>query len=342
MKLLHILTLVIVTMVLMVIIPLSFFLYSINQTLLKPYALDEYITKVELSELLSDHIQERFEDVDHPLKDEYEEVFISTLQDALDEAVTPVWVNDKLNEMQVNVWDFLLEVTETIEPIHITELKESIILEFQLVLDDMGYPEEQASRFIDEMENQVPEALYINDVLPMADKRSVQVKNAYQQTQQGYETILLLTVILFVIGLLLTFYPKTIMRWSGYVLGSMGLLTFLLISLLSKDNMEAATQTVQASTTMSGWGNGLSTLTAALLADIAEIMNPLALTLGIIGLLLVLFSHLSLIRRIDGKIRDFSHRHPGSIWIRAVMAVFFIAAAGWQFYQLNIHANAFW
>lgn len=342
MKILQTSTLVIVTIILMVIIPLSFVLYSINQTVLKPYESDEYITKVELVEFLSDNIQGRFTDVDHPLKDEYEELFSSTLQGALDEVITQAWVNDKFNEMQVNVWDYLLDVTETVKPIHITELKEAIILEFELVLDEMGYPEEQAERFIAEMENQMPETLHIYDVLPVnGEQRSVQVKNSYQQSQQGYDVILLLTVILFVLGLFLTFYPKTLMRWSGYVLGVIGIFTFLIFSLLSKRNIAASTETV-ASTTMNEWGNGLSNLFAAIFRDIAQVVSPLALTLCIVGLLLVLFSHFPFIRRADIKIRDFSRQHPVWKWIRGVMAVFFFVAAGWQVYQLTLHANALW
>jgi protein-S-isoprenylcysteine O-methyltransferase Ste14 len=337
MKSMQVLMLVIVTIVLIVIIPLSFVLYSINQTALKPYATDEYITKIELYEVLSDNIQERFADINHPLKDQYEELFQSTLQDALDEVMTRSWVNDKVDEMQKNVWDYLLGVTESVEAVHITELKEAIILEFQLVLEEQGYPEEQANRVVGEIESQMPEVLYINDVLPLTKERTVQAKNVYQQAQQGYDVILLLSVILFILGLLLTFYPKALMRWSGFVLGIIGVLTFLTLFLLRKRNIEASIQASGASET-SEWEHGLSTLTSTLFMDIVEIINPMALILVVVGILLVLFSFLPLVHRIDVKIRNQSAWQ----WVRAVLAVLIFTVAGWQIYQLAMHTNALW
>ena len=282
MKLMKILLLVVITSMLMVSVPLWFALHSLNQTVLKPYSWDEYTkeNENELNHMVITKMEEQFNQIQHPLRDQYEADFQSALQLVITEQATPEWIRLKFNELQEHIWDYLLGKTALIEPIDIHELREALTEGIRQRLAEEGIPDQLSHRIVSEMEQQVPVSINLHELFSMDEEQASQLKQVYNQTQDGYKNILILVVTLFACGLMITFFPVFALRWSGYVFVLTSIVALICVLLFNGIDLAHFTRV---------------NMVTYMLTDAVQKVNQMVAITVIIGILLILLSHFTYI-----------------------------------------------
>ena len=332
MKLVKTFSLMIITGLLIVMIPFSLFAHALNQTVLEPYSWNEITAEVDLGHIIHTVIEDRMTEIEFTYSDDFAEIYRDIIKKAIDKLVTSEWVQMKLDELQVHIWDYLLEVTERVEPLTMVDLKATVMNEFNVQLNEMNIPEFFADQIMLEMETQLPEELDVTHMLALDNGNLEQVRDAYMYSQRGNDSLLIITLLLFGCGLLIAFYPKLLFRWSGYLIGLVGLFTWVGFKLVTWLPIE---QSVEGSLPMGSLGESGSRLLVFILTESVQAATPFLLILLSVGIILIGLSHLPLVGSIDQRLRKMTSRNTMIYTVRGIIIAFIIVMIGWQTYQLT-------
>ncbi len=320
MKILKSIILVILSFLLLIMVPLSIFFHAMNETVLQPYSTNEYIAQLNFYQGLPERVEALFENRSQVLDESLEdmitefnqspeevvkEMFIVAVSRAIDTIVTEEWLDARIDELQRNMWDYILKNTDTIEPIHIGSLKGALIEEFKIQLESVPIPEDQKKRLIEQLEV-LPETLDVGTTIsnPAIESQLKAAQTTYEQTKRGYSMLIWTTLFIFIIGVVISFYPGTIFRWSGYTSLLIGLFT---LSSLIIVKLAISSGQFEVFVNESGEDHGFSNLLIYIFDQIFEMMYPLTLGVLILGILLALLSHMGFIKRLNGKNKGVHH-----------------------------------
>jgi hypothetical protein len=323
-----------ITLLLILMVPLSLAMYSMNRTVLEPYSTNQYISDTGLQEELHELIEEQVEAVlaNHSVQQGFEEILRSAVQTAVQEVVTPEWLNRKIEEFVTNFWDYLLGVTETIEPVELQLLKDTVIMELQKKLDEMAISEVHSKMIMNEIEPNIPLSLSITGTFPIDEQQLANIRDAYKQSQESYIYVLLTSLLLFIIGWITAFYPKLSLSWSGYTLGLIGI--FMLLAALIFQAIPTG-QVLGALMPASLPGDKLGILADTLFTEaVQEIIHLLWISI-IAGFVLILFSYLPIISKMDEWVEHYA-RNPKINALRTILIILLAVTAGWMVYQFSV------
>ncbi|WP_373232037.1 hypothetical protein [Cohnella sp.] len=238
MKILKGLTYIPFTMLSVVLIILCILLNSLHLTILKPYSLGEYLSEGLMYDAAYTLFTEQFLDKMQNAPESgqvTENEFLDILSESARTIITPEWIEEKIQEVERSVWDVLLRNSENIQPLEIPTLRTEVLNRVQERLQASDLPKEEQNRLFTEMDNRLPVALPLEGVYIEAE-RIQQMKARYDLIRHTQQTLWFITAMVFVAGLAITFYPKTLLRWTGLVLGAVSAVLFGVVFAVGRIN----------------------------------------------------------------------------------------------------------
>jgi hypothetical protein len=192
--------------------------WAVNATVLKPYHTTELLKQsgiyANLSEMLRSNFKNSFDSSDalnqlDPVK--------KVLINELDQIVTEPYIEQKLNLLHTQLWDYLSDQSPLNLQIDISEI--SLALE-KVINDQITDPNIQKSEVVKQIEESIPRNL---DLIKMLNKGSSnmsleKIKENYQLSQKGMIGLYILIFILLVICALFNLYLKNTSNWLGILL----------------------------------------------------------------------------------------------------------------------------
>lgn len=314
MKVLKSIILILLSFSLVIMVPLSIFFHAINETVLQPYSTNEYMAELDFYQELPERVEALFENRSQVLDESLEEMmiefeqspdevvkemFMEAVSRAMESIVTEEWLDERLDELQRNVWDYILKNTDRIEPVNIGSLKDALIEQFEIQLEPLPIPEEQKNQLIEQL-NVLPETLDFGTTIsnPEIESQLMTVQTTYEQTKRAYSILIWSTLTIFILGLVISFYPGTMLRFSGYTSLLIGL--FILGS-LAIVKLAFSSGQIEVLINESHKNYGISNLIIYIFDQVFEIMYPLSLGILILGIFLAAVSHVGFIMRWNVK-----------------------------------------
>jgi hypothetical protein len=184
--------------------------WAVNTTVLKPYHTNDLLKSsgiyTDLSEMLRSSMENSSES----------DTVSKVLSDELEKTVTDEYVEQKLNALQTQLWDYLTDQSPLNLQVDISEISDALIKALNEQITD---PDVQKSEIVQSFEESFPRSLDLSEMLS-EDSTSLDfesIKSNYQFSQNITLGLYLLIFILIMICTLLTLYMKNTSKWLGIV-----------------------------------------------------------------------------------------------------------------------------
>lgn len=185
--------------------------WAVNATVLKPYHTNDLLKSsgiyADLSEMMRSSMINDSESNDTVNK---------VLSDELEKTVTDEYVEQKINVLQTQLWDYLRDQSPLNLKVDISEIPDALT---KAVNEQITDPDVQKSEVTQSFEESFPRSLDLTEMLS-EDSSSFDfetVKSYYQLSQNITLGLYLLIFVLIVICTLLTLYLKNTSKWLGIV-----------------------------------------------------------------------------------------------------------------------------
>lgn len=216
MNIIRIFFLIIPSILLILIGPLSILSYSLNQTILKPYSTVDYIKESGMFEGMERIIPKVIKG-NNPEETEGQEVQImkEALLEVIQKQITEEWMYNKLNFMETEIWDYILHEDNEIEGIDISDVSTPYNAAVKEKLLTM-YPKEMVEEMLKEFELRFEDKLNWADVYGVETESLDEFKMYYEKYKQIslWLNLIFLTIVL---SFLVIFKFPKMLRWFGVI-----------------------------------------------------------------------------------------------------------------------------
>lgn len=326
MKILKNIILFLITLTVLLCLPPMLGVYSLNKTVMEPYSWNTYMTESgayeSLEPRIKGHLFERDSEAyqaNEQLNSEAEQLwFRESAAAAVNEIVTAEWMEGKFDELQTKIWDYILQESDTIDPIRFQQLTESIKRKVIERVDSLEAPEEEKAQIRAELKTKMSEfkaELDIVQVSGISKEDLTKLRDAYVIAGSAFAFFVLLMCALWISGAATAFYPSRVISWTGWT---------LLFSSLWIGIMWVGAKVVQFGENLIPDGMVPATLKEIgfLVLDqmMLQVSRPMIIAVIIMfvaAIILLPSSYMSILAKWDGKIHDKVKSRP---YVRAIRA----------------------
>ncbi len=294
--------------------------HALHETMLRPYSWHEYISgekvQVLIKEQLEKALQEQTERVEEALppllpRETFRTVIENVIEVTVDHIITAAWLEKNIEAYQHHIWDYLTGKSDEVKPVQMEEVIRSFAEELDGELIRHGFPKPIAGSIAEEFASRVNiewDPLKAMQVEPEQLKR---IRDGYERIQNGYRFLRTAFIGMAVIGLIVAFYPKTMLRWGGLTLSWLGVLSLLL--LITFHLLVMIVQGIQGPVPglrieSSGFHDLLLDSSVRLLeqmkASLAQLLLPLAPVAIGCGFLLFALGRLKIVEQISDRLEE--------------------------------------
>jgi hypothetical protein len=259
--------------------------WAVNATVLKPYHTNDLLKSSGIYADLSEMMRSSM------INDTEPDIINKVLSDELEKTVTEEYVEQKLNTLQTQLWDYLTNQSPLNLQVDISEISDALT---KAVNEQITDPDVQKSEVIQSIKESFPRSLDLTEMLS-EDSSSFDfetVKSYYQLSQNITLGLYLSIFVLIVICTLLTLYLKNTSKWLGIVFLIAGI-KILVLGILVRILPDYAP-----------WNNESSALPENLLNVIANAASKISTQFIVIAVILLVISvALFLAKRYIPKLR---------------------------------------
>jgi hypothetical protein len=259
--------------------------WAVNATVLKPYHTNDLLKSSGIYADLSEMMRSSM------INDTEPDIINKVLSDELEKTVTEEYVEQKLNTLQTQLWDYLTNQSPLNLQVDISEISDALT---KAVNEQITDPDVQKSEVIQSIKESFPRSLDLTEMLS-EDSSSFDfetVKSYYQLSQNITLGLYLSIFVLIVICTLLTLYLKNTSKWLGIVFLIAGI-KILVLGILVRILPDYAP-----------WNNESSALPENLLNVIDNVASKISTQLIVIAVILLVISvALFLAKRYIPKLR---------------------------------------
>ncbi len=213
--------LILLSIILVITIPLTTFFYSLKSTILKPYATITYINQSGVYEKAEILIKQMLSETSiNDENNQGEDIILQIINQVVEEHITGDWLAIKLENIQVSIWDYILNKTNRIEPFHMEEYQAWIMNaaegKIEALSKENGIPSDKLKETIeDELKQKIPQSIDMTDMLGITYDQLDFIKLNYQKAQHTFRLFILLNIAGLLLGALLAFRFRKILFWVG-------------------------------------------------------------------------------------------------------------------------------
>jgi len=259
--------------------------WAVNATVLKPYHTNDLLKSSGIYADLSEMMRSSM------INDTEPDIINKVLSDELEKTVTEEYVEQKLNTLQTQLWDYLTNQSPLNLQVDISEISDALT---KAVNEQITDPDVQKSEVIQSIKESFPRSLDLTEMLS-EDSSSFDfetVKSYYQLSQNITLGLYLSIFVLIVICTLLTLYLKNTSKWLGIVFLIAGI-KILVLGILVRILPDYAP-----------WNNESSALPENLLNVIDNVASKISTQFIVIAVILLVISvALFLAKRYIPKLR---------------------------------------
>lgn len=319
---------------LIVLSPMILVIYSVQSTILEPYSWNGYLQESGIYPKFTEYLLTRITVSEEIELSEETAMFREAVARSVSEVVTADWMENKVDYLQISIWDYMLGREERIGNVPIPEFKAALVREFHRMIDRMEKPEEYKNELLTQFNERVPSEIDIYNTYNVKDKELQSLKRGYEKFNEGITLLMFLFAALFLSGSLITFYPKWLFRWFGYTAIGMGIVSGMLYFVVNWLDPEQHMERLW-SEKLNAWYGVVSQLAMNLLGSMFSIILITSIFAFFLGALAVVVSHLHWMEHKDLALRNRLNRN-------VVLAVRFLglivlfgsfSAIAFQFYS---------
>ncbi|MGD9677528.1 MAG: hypothetical protein AB7V16_04050 [Vulcanibacillus sp.] len=280
--------LILLSIIFILLIPLTLVYESLNTTILKPYEtiryLDESGIYQEAEIVAEEEILKQLESLDIIIPSDM-------LGNLISRTVTEDWISHFSKEIQYLLWRYIVDESDTIGPLSLTEfniyVKEIAKDEVNKFTGGISFLENSVNTYIDQF---LPQSIDINDYFSDYTQQIEEIKKNYQLMKVLEIVIYILLAFIIVIGAILASNFKKTLRWLGIVFTITGTLTLvpaLLINVIDKKKFYTEFLNHDFYQYLN---SSVMTLLDLIINDIAVKLSILSVSVLIVGVFFLLFS----------------------------------------------------
>lgn len=312
MKAVKVIALLLTNVLLAGLIPIVIIVQSLHATVLKPYSWNAYFTNQANVEALSKAIPAEMDGKTLTSGGQEETALKTAIHAAASEVVTDQWIKTKISRVQSEIWDYILHKQKTIQEMAIPKLHNAVVEQFRQQANQLKLTSEQKQKMISQINNNVPKQINLAQFVGLNEHKLNMVRNVYDQSVAKGSIFFKYSVLLLLIGLVLTFYLQFMLRWFGFTLGLTGWLLFFILLGISHLH---PTQYVNVSIPLGSLKTSVQQMMEQMAGSAFNQMMAYARNIAIIGTLLVIISFF--LSRADTLMRDRIEMIRWIRWTRA-------------------------
>jgi len=280
--------LILVSIVFIILLPLTLVYESLNTTILKPYEtiryLDESGIYQEAETVVEEEVLKKIDSLDIIIPSDI-------LSNLISRSITEEWISYFSKETQNSFWRYIVDESEILGPLSLTDfniyVKEIAIDELSNVSDGISFLENSINTNIDRF---LPKTISIDDIFIDYTQQIEEIKKNYQTMKFLEIVIYILLAFIIVIGAILASNFKKTIRWLGIVFTITGTLTLvpaLLINIIDKQNFYTEFLNHDFYQYLN---SSVTTLLDLIINDIVVKLSMLSVGVLIVGVFFLLFS----------------------------------------------------
>lgn len=212
--------------------------YSANESILKPYSTTEYLEKSGTYKVLSDNASELF------IKNELDNEIVdmqNISKNVVEDFITEEWLKEKVNFMQTEIWDYILNKDKELSNLNVSGLKQEFLNTFEAKINKENIGENAKEMVLDNFSSKFDSNINWAEMYGINTTALDKWSTLYNKKNTVFNYSILIAFALLALGSTLLLRINWIMIYTGIigVISSITLLpSYLMWKLIPMDSIK--------------------------------------------------------------------------------------------------------